>query len=234
MNKSEKIYLSLCLSFVTLIMLSNIVYQKIVVLHLRFYEFELSAGAILYPLTFLITDLITEFYGKTKAQFCVKLAIFVNLFVVLIIAFIDYLPATTWSKIDNSTFHEVFGYYAVPFVGSMLACYIAQTFDVRLYLLIRHITKGKYLWLRSNVSTCISLLLDTTIVIGIMTLFGILPYVQIWSLIGNSYSWKLLFTICSTPLFYLGALSIRLMLVPSVLSKLVALLEKGSVKTRHF
>ena len=212
MNKREKIYISLCILFVALIMLGNIVYQKIVSIQLPFYRFELSAGAILYPLTFLITDLITEFYGRARAQFCVKLAMLVNVCAVLLIVFIDYLPATTWSKIDDTTFHNVFGYYSVPFVSSMLACYIAQNIDVRMYLLIRHVTKGKYLWLRSNVSTCISLLLDTTIVIGVMTLFGIFPYKQMWSLIGSSYSWKLLFTICSTPLFYLGASSIRLLI----------------------
>ena len=52
------------------------VYQKFVSLQFPFYKFELSVGAILYPLTFLVTDLIVESYGKEKAQFCVKLAVF--------------------------------------------------------------------------------------------------------------------------------------------------------------
>ena len=204
MQNTEKVYTALCILFVSLIILGNLIYQKFVSLQLPFYKFELSVGAILYPLTFLITDLITEFYGKERAQFCIRAAIFMNTLVVLIIALMDYLPSTPWSKINDETFHNVFGYYGVAFVGSIIACYTAQAIDVRLYLLIRNFTKGKYLWLRSNGSTCVSLLFDTTLVIGFMTIFGVLPKEQMWTLIVNSYSWKLFFTVCSTPLFYTG------------------------------
>ena len=209
MSNSEKIYISLCILFVSLIMLGNLIYQKFVILQLHFYQFELSVGAILYPLTFLITDLITEFYGKERAQFCVRSAIFINILVVIIIAFMDYLPATKWSKINDEAFHNIFGHYGVAFVGSIIACYTAQIIDVRLYLLIRNLTKGKYLWLRSNGSTCVSLFVDTSIVIGFMTMFGIFSIDHMLTLIVNSYSWKLFFTICSTPLFYVGVSSIR-------------------------
>jgi len=119
------------------------------------------------------------------------------------------LPATPWSKISDDTFHKIFGYYGVAFVGSIIACYAAQAIDIRLYLLISKLTKGKYLWLRSNGSTCVSLLIDTSIVIGIMTMFGIFPSSHMFTLITNSYGWKLFFTICSTPLFYLGVSAIR-------------------------
>lgn len=209
MDNKEKTYTGLCILFVSLIILGNLTYQKFVSLQLPFYKFELSVGAILYPLTFLITDLITEFYGKEKVQFCIRFAIFINIFVVIIIAIMNYLPATTWSKINDETFDKVFGYYGVAFVGSIIACYTSQAIDVRLYLLIRDLTKNKYLWLRSNGSTCISLLLDTTIVIGFMTMFGIFSSKQMWLLIANSYSWKLFFTVCSTPLFYISVLSIK-------------------------
>ena len=64
MTNSEKIYIGLCIVFSTLIILGNLIYQKFVMLQIPFYKFELSAGAILYPLTFLITDIITELYGK--------------------------------------------------------------------------------------------------------------------------------------------------------------------------
>jgi queuosine precursor transporter len=210
MTNSEKIYTGLCIAFVLLIILGNLVYQKFVRLQVfSFHTFELSVGAILYPMTILITDLITEFYGRERARFCIRFAMLMNVFVILIISFMDYLPATSWSKIDDQTFHKVFGYYGVAFFGSMIACYIAQVVDVRLYLLIRYLTKGKYLWIRSNVSTGISLFIDTSVVISFMTLFGIFEINQMSTLILNSYSWKLFFTICSTPLFYLCFLSIR-------------------------
>ena len=137
MNESkDRIYTALCALFAVLIVMGNLIYQKFVFLPvLPFYTFELSVGAILYPLTFMLTDLIAEFYGKNRANFCVKLALALNITVALIIAFMDKLNATDWSKIDNDTFHKVFGLYGVSFLGSIIACYIAQLIDIRIYLL---------------------------------------------------------------------------------------------------
>ncbi|WP_410526340.1 VUT family protein [Rickettsia massiliae] len=67
-----------------------------------------------YPLTFLLTDLIAEFYGKERANFCVKLAIIFNIIVILIISLMDKLEATNWSNVDNITFHKVFG--SIPYI----------------------------------------------------------------------------------------------------------------------
>lgn len=209
MINNEKIYLSLCIKFAALLILGNLTYQKFVVLPLTFYSFELSVGAVLYPLTFLITDLITELYGKEKATSCIRLGLYSNVFIAALIIFMDYLPATSWSKINDETFHRVFGFYGIAFIGSMIACYTAQALDVRLYMWIRSLTKNKHLWLRSNGSTCISLFVDTTLVIGFMTFFGILPLEKMGDLIINSYSWKLFFTLCNTPLFYISLACIK-------------------------
>lgn len=209
MTNSEKIYTGLCIIFVSFMVLGNLTYQKFVILQFPFHKFELSVGAILYPLTFFITDLITEIYGKEKSRFCIRFSIFVNILTALIISIMDYLPATYWSKINNETFHNVFGYYGVAFIGSVLACYVSQTVDVYLYVLIRGLTKGKYIWLRSNFSTCISLFIDSFVVIGFMTMLGVFPREQIWVLIISSYSWKMFFTICSTPIFYASLFAIK-------------------------
>lgn len=203
MTHEEKTYTAFSTFFCVLIVIGNLTYQKFVLLSVPgVYTFQLSAGAVLYPLTFLITDVITEFFGKEKANFTVRLSIYMNVMVALIISFMVFLPATTWSKIDDPTFSKVFGFYSIAFLGSILACYIAQSVDVILYSLIRKLTHGKYLWLRSNGSTAVSLLIDTTVVISFMAVFGIFPKEQMLPLIGNSYSWKLFFTVCSTPLFY--------------------------------
>ncbi len=210
MTHSEKIYIGLCALFSIIMVIGNLIYQKFVSLYiLPFHTFELSVGVIFYPLTFLITDLITEFYGKAKAQFCVRLAICMSMIAAFIIMGMDFLPATPWSNIDNATFHRFFGMYNVAFMGSMIACYTSQALDITLYLWIRRLTKGKYLWMRNNGSTAFSLLIDTTIVISFMTIFGILSKEQMIPLILNSYSFKLFFTICSTPLFYLCVHLIR-------------------------
>lgn len=209
MTASEKIYTGLCTLFATLIIIGNLTYQKITTIELYFYSLDLSVGALLYPLTFLITALIVEFYGKEKAKFCIRYAMFLNILTVMIIGLMDHLPTASWSKINTQTFHQVFGFYGIAFVGSILACYISQLLDVQLNLFIRQLTQGKYLWLRSNGSTCISLFVDTSIVISFLTLFGIFPIQKMWPLIMNSYIWKLFFTLCSTPLFYLSVSSIK-------------------------
>lgn len=198
--------------------MGNLIYQKFVFLPiLPFYTFELSVGAVLYPLTFMLTDLIAEFYGKDKANFCVKLALALNIAVALIIALMDRLDATNWSKVDNSTFHKVFGAYGIAFLGSIIACYIAQLIDIKIYLWIRKLTGEKYLWLRSNGSTAISLFVDTAIVISFLTIFGVLPVDKLWLLIFNSYIFKLFFSICSIPLFYASVFSIRAIVKSSVI-----------------
>lgn len=213
MTSREKLYTALCIFFSVIIITGNLIYQKFVYFPiLSFHVFELSAGAVLYPLTFLLTDLITEFYGKSKANFCVKLGIAMNIFVAFIITLMDKLNATAWSKVNDATFHNVFGLFSIAFIGSIVACYIAQIVDIKIYLFIRKLTNGKFLWLRNNVSTAISLFLDTFIVISIMTLFKILPSERMWLIIFNSYTYKLFFVICSTPLFYLMVAGIKLLL----------------------
>jgi uncharacterized integral membrane protein (TIGR00697 family) len=190
--------------------MGNLIYQKFVSVSFLFLTpLELSVGAILYPLTFLITDLITEFYGKLKANFCIRMAIWMNILVALAIAGVDYLETAPWSIIDAETFHKVFGLYTVAFIGSVIACYIAQRIDVSIYVWIRKMTGERWLWLRNNGSTAISLMIDTGIVICFMALFGVLPVERAGTLIANSYLFKLFFMFCTTPLFYLGYWAIR-------------------------
>lgn len=210
MEIKEKIYVTLCAIFSVSIVSGNLIYQKFVELHLfSLYAFELSVGAILYPLTFLITDLITELYGKEKANMCVKLGVCMNIMIVAIIYLMDHLNATPWSPVDNATFHKVFGFYSIAFIGSIIGCYVAQTVDVFLYLWIRERTGSGLLWLRNNGSTAISLLIDTSVVISFMTFFGALPKEHMSALIMNSYLYKLFFTICNTPIFYLSVYSLK-------------------------
>lgn len=213
MHFTDKVYASLCALFSVLIVAGNLIYQKFVSLPLLpSYALELSVGAILYPLTFLVTDLMTEFYGKEKARFCVRLAIAMNIVMACTVTAMDYLEATHWSKIDDETFHLVFGFYNIAFLGSIVACYIAQAIDISIYSWIRKLTGEKWLWLRNNGSTLVSLLIDTSIVISILALFNILPHERMGALILNSYLFKAFFTICSTPLFYGSYFILRPML----------------------
>jgi queuosine precursor transporter len=210
MPKQYKIFSTLCALFSILIILNNLTYQKFIVLSLPFiHTFEISVGAILYPLTFLINDLIAEFYGKTEAKYCVKLAICMNMTVALILTGMDHLPATSWSTLDNATFHQVFSVFSFAFIGSMIACYTSQNLDVFIYLSLKKISGSRYLWLRNNISSALCLLVDSIVVISFLSFFNILPKDHAIDLIKNSYSWKLFFTISCTPVFYFSVFLIK-------------------------
>ena len=213
----EKMYVVLCALFSVLIVICNLTYQKFVYLPaLPFHTFELSVGAILYPAMFMLTDLIAEFYDKKRANFCVRLAVVMNIVAALIVTGMDQLHATPWSKIDNILFHRVFGLYGLGFMAIIVACYTAQLIDIALYLWIKKVTKGKWLWLRNNGSTAISLFVDTVTAITLLTILGIFPKEHMWLIIMNSYSYKLFATVCNTPLFYLLVGIIRKFIIPKI------------------
>jgi len=213
MRAEDRIYTFLCALFVVIIVIGNLIYQKFVTLPLfSLHALEVSVGVLLYPLTYLLTDLISEFYGKERAGFCVRLGILMNIIAVSIIFAMDHLEATDWSLIDSHTFHKVFGMYGIAFAGSTVACYISQTIDIRLYLWIKKLTNGRHLWLRNNISTATSLLVDTFIVINFMCFFGAIPWERMIAIVSNSYTFKLFFTIAATPIFYLCVAIIRRLL----------------------
>lgn len=209
MINSEKIYTFLCVLFASTIIMGNLIYQKFVHLPLYFHIFEISVGIILYPFTFMITDLIAEFYGKEKASFCVTAAMITNILVAFNISMMDNLNATEWSKIDNETFNKVFGLCGAGFLASIFGCFISQQIDIKIYMFLKRITKDKMLWLRNGVSTSISLFIDTSIVIFTLAQFNAFPNSRIFPLILNSYSFKLTFTIISIPLFYFLVFAIK-------------------------
>jgi len=203
MSALEKMYIVLCALFSVFIVITNLTFQKFVYLPLLpFHTFELSVGAILYPFLFMLTDLIAEFYDKKRANFCVRLAIVMDIIAAFIVMGMDSLQATTWSKIDNALFHKVFGHYGLAFIANIIACYMAQLIDITLYLWIKKLTKGKWLWLRNNGSTAVSLFVDTFVAISLLTILGVFPKEHICLIMINSYSYKLFATVCNTPIFY--------------------------------
>lgn len=204
MTKQDKMYIALCALFSVFIVLANATCQKFIYLPaLPFHTFVLSAGALFYPFMFMLTDLIAEFYDKKKANFCVRLAVCMNISAALILLGIDSLEATPWSRIDNSLFHLVFGLSGAVVIANIIACYTAQLVDIVLYLWIKKITNSRFLWLRNSGSTAISLFMDSFIAISLLTLFNVFPRDKMWEFMVNSYFYKLFMTICNIPVFYL-------------------------------
>ena len=200
--RNERVYICLTAIFCVLIIIGNLIYQKFVYLPVGFYTFEISCGVIPYPFTFLITDLIAEFYGKQRARFTVKLGIALSIMVAGIFYVATSLQPTPWCLKISEEFNQVFGFFGIAFGCSLVATYCSQRLDVFIYLGIKKITSGKLLALRNFFSTSISLFVDTFIVLSLMTLLGVIPKSQYSGLIFQSYGFKISFAIVAVPLFY--------------------------------
>lgn len=213
MNKSaERLYLLLGAVFIASLVACNLIFQKFFTWQpLSFlpegfiaqsFTFELSVGIIAYPVTFLITDLISEIYGKARANAVVISGLAATLFVLILVLIAENSQATTWSPVDNKTFSTVFGLTGAGVGASMAAYLFAQFIDVRLFHFWKQLTKGKHLWLRNNFSTIFSQLVDTATVLLLLCWAGAIEWNLFWILFANGFLFKVLVALFDTPLFY--------------------------------
>ena len=172
------------------------------------YTMSVPAGVIAYPFTFLATDLISEFFGRKKAQLIVWIGFTMNFFMLFLMSVNHWLPNSAGVSGGLDLFEGVYEFMVGNTLASMIAYLIAQSVDVRLFHFWKKKTKGKHLWLRNNGSTMFSQLVDSTAIISILYIAGNLgdninsiPAVII--LILNSYLFKFIFALLDTPLMYL-------------------------------
>jgi len=166
--------------------------------------FEISVGILPYPITFLITDLISEIYGKKRANDVVIGGIFASFFSMLIIYTANAVPATSWSPVDDTLFTTVFGSTAIAVFASMMAYLLAQFFDIHIYHFWKRVTKGKHLWLRNNFSTFSSQFVDTATVLLLLCSFGKIDWAQFTGLLFSGFIFKVAIAAIDTPFLYLG------------------------------
>ncbi|MBD0833008.1 queuosine precursor transporter [Aestuariibaculum sediminum] len=212
---AQRIYMLLGALFITSLVVSNLIFQKFFYWHPFDIEvfgsklFEISVGILPYPITFLITDLISEIYGKKRANQVVVAGIFASLFSLLIIYVASAVPATSWSPVNNNMFTTVFGNTVLAVFASMMAYLFAQFVDIQIYHFWKQLTQGKHLWLRNNFSTFISQFVDTFTVVGLLCIFHIIPWANFLGLILSGFLFKVLVALCDTPLMYVGVYLFR-------------------------
>jgi len=204
MDKSTSLYVVLCSIFCTIIVTGNLIFQKFIDLNIFGNILEVSAGVLLYPVTFLISDLVTEFYGKSHAKLMIRAAFLCSIMVLLIVSTSDFCSATHWSKVDDKTFHSVFNIYGLAAVASIIANYCGQKVDIHIYSYLKELSSGDHLWFRNNVSTFVGQTVDTFIVVSLLSLFDVIPSSQFIIVILSSLSFKLIAALLDTPFCYLG------------------------------
>ena len=195
MQKTQQNLILLNGIFVATLIVANIVSAKVV----SFWGLVVPAAIVAYPLTFLMTDVIGEIWGKDEANKTVKLGLICQLLSLVLIALAILLPVAPFA--DNQTeFKSIMG-QSFRVVGASLVAYmVAQFNDVLIFHKLKEKTNGKHKWLRNNVSTMTSQLLDTAIFITI-AFIGTVP--NIWVMIASQYLIKVVYTLLDTPFFYL-------------------------------
>ncbi|GEQ87367.1 hypothetical protein ULMS_28750 [Patiriisocius marinistellae] len=201
---AQRIYLILAALFICSLVVSNLIFQKFFYWDFfGLYTFEISVGILPYPITFLITDIISEVYGKKKANQVVTAGIFASFFSLLIVFIADAVPATSWSPIDDGVFSKVFGATAIAVFASMVAYLLAQYIDIQIFHFWKRITKGKHLWIRNNFSTFLSQLVDTAAVLLLLCSFGKIEWQLFGGLLLSGFLFKVLIAALDTPFLYL-------------------------------
>tara|TARA_S200000501_G_scaffold108303_1_gene101685 strand:- start:719 stop:1483 length:765 start_codon:yes stop_codon:yes gene_type:complete len=161
--------------FIACLIACNLIFLKFFSVKINYLNitFTQSVGLIAYPITFLITDVVSELYGRKKANYLVISGIISSIIILGLIYVADILPAADFSnpsnnKVDNQTFNLVFGQFGVAMAASLFTYLICQLIDIKIFHYLKKKTKGKYLWLRNNFSTISSQLVDTFLILFLL------------------------------------------------------------------
>jgi uncharacterized integral membrane protein (TIGR00697 family) len=180
-------------------------------------SFNLTAGVVIWPIVFLTTDVINEYYGKKGVRKISFLTAFLISYIFVVIYLVTKLvPANFWLEVNsldmygnqfdiNYAFKTIFRQGLGIIIGSLVAFLIAQLIDVFVFQRLRHITGKKMIWLRATGSTLISQLIDSFVVLGIaFYIFGNWSAQQVLSVGIINYIYKFAIAILLTPLLYVA------------------------------
>jgi len=177
--------------------LANVVATKIADLGLAF----ATVAILFYPITFIIDNTISEVWGKHIARRVVWTGLIANILMTLVFFISIRVPAAPFYD-QQQAFETILGSVPRIALASIVAYSISQHLDIFLFLGIRKKTQGKHLWLRNNVSTWISQLIDT-VIFTFIAFFGTIPLEEIWGIITTEYTLKIIIAVVSTPIVYL-------------------------------
>ena len=208
------LYICLAGVFIASLVSCNLIFQKffewdIWIPFVGSYTFEQSVGILPYPITFLVTDLISEFYGYRKANQVVISGLIASLFMLGVIILSNAVTATSWSPVSDDIFSNVFGLSGAAVFASMMAYLTAQFIDVRLFHFWKTLTNGKHLWLRNNASTIFSQFIDTFMVLFLLCMLSVISWKMFPILLLNGFLFKVFVALMDTPIFYLFSHIIR-------------------------
>ncbi|TDQ19271.1 hypothetical protein DFQ04_1092 [Algoriphagus boseongensis] len=180
-------------------------------------DFNLTAGAVIWPIVFITTDIINEYFGKKGVRKISFLTAGLIAYIFIIISIVTVLvPADFWIEVNaqtptgntfdiNYAFNSIFRQGLGIILGSLTAFLLGQLIDVFVFQKLRAITGAKMIWLRATGSTLVSQFIDSFVVLGIaFYVFGNWSLSQIIAVGLINYVYKFSVAILLTPLLYLG------------------------------
>jgi queuosine precursor transporter len=176
-------------------------------------DFNLTAGALIWPIVFLTTDLINEYFGKPGVKRISYLTALLILYAFLIIFMAMELPPVGWwANLEDESggvynmdvaFNRILGQGQRIIVGSLTAFLLGQLVDVFIFQKLRRATGNRWLWVRATGSTVVSQLVDSFVVLFI-AFYGVFATDQIVAIGITNYIYKFSVAILLTPVIYLG------------------------------
>lgn len=190
------LFLMIACLFVSCLLISNIIAGKLITVH----GLILPAAVILFPVTYIFGDVMTEVYGFKKARLVIWIGFACNLLMALVFLAAVALPSPSfWS--GQSAYATVLGMTPRIVAASLLAYFLGEWSNAAILSHLKVMTGGRWLWTRTISSTVVGEGLDTVIFIGI-AFFGTLPLPVLGQMMLAQYLWKVIYEILLTPLTY--------------------------------
>jgi queuosine precursor transporter len=199
MDRKQRLFVYLTGIFVAALLVSDLIGGKF----FRVAGLDFSVGMIPFPLTFLLTDIVNEFYGTEGARRLTYVGLCTALFVFAVINLSIVLPTSPESPLAGDVFKSVIGSSVRLYIASLAAYLIGQLLDISIFFLVRRVTGERFLWLRSTGSTVVSQAIDS-LTVGFVFLWGTKSVGFILRTARNGYLVKLVLAVGLTPVIYLG------------------------------
>ena len=168
-----------------------------------FDQFVMTAGVIAFPITFIITDLLNEYYGKSGIRFVTLIGMVMIVFEFVILQIAMAVPPLPNGPLPEEAFDAVFGLSTWIIVGSLTAYLIGQLVDITLFHWLRQLTHGRHLWLRATGSTFGSQFIDTFVVLFVaFYLPGQMSLQTVLAVTLFNYTYKFVLAVVITPVIY--------------------------------
>jgi uncharacterized integral membrane protein (TIGR00697 family) len=195
----QKLFVYLAAIFVTCLVLGDVTGGKAFATSIG----PVSVGMILFPVTFLLTDVINDFYGKRGARFVTGVGAVMATLAYVMLVITTALPTDVDSYFKADEYSKIFGGSSKLFAASIVAYAIGQLLDINIFLFWKKLTRGKHLWLRATGSTLISQLVDTAVINSIFW-GGVAEQGWPWIMakIVREYLIKVVVAIALTPVIY--------------------------------